>query len=84
VLFDSIEWIEVVIYADLDPMGAIIVGIVATCIFFNLTLFQDCFRYYPFLGPHRIHRIWAARRKIGASRLSTTANLQGGDLQWGH
>jgi hypothetical protein len=84
VLFDLIGCIRVIIYADLDPMGAIIVGIVATYIYFNLTLFQDCLGYYPFLGPHHIHRIWAARRKIGASGLSTTADLQDGDLQWGH
>ena len=59
-MFDLIELIQLtIIHVDLDPVGAIIVGIHATYAFFNLTsiLFQDCHRCYHLLGPHRLHRI---------------------------
>ena len=59
-MLDLIELIQLIIaHVDLDPMGAIIVGISVTYVFFNLTsmLSQDCHRCYNLLGPHRLHRI---------------------------
>lgn len=60
-MFDLIELIQltIIIHLDLDPMGAIIVGISAVYVFFKLTsmLFQDCRRCYHLLGPHHLHRI---------------------------